>query len=208
MNTLSEMVPFIFKGGVLMIPLLACSIIALAIIIERAITLHRLNINFGDYIMNIHRLLEMGRDIDAISLCETMPEPFDQIFKKGVMNHGKSKAVVEEIIEETGIQEIHKLEKYLSTLGTIASISPLLGLLGTVTGMIRAFNVMAIEGPGKPLALAGGISEALITTATGLSIAIPTLVAYNYFSSRVDYLIRESEKGTALLAEVVAVTED
>jgi len=208
MEVIKEMIPFVYKGGILMVPLLLCSVIALAIIIERAISLHRLNIDFSDYLVKIRKLLEMDKAIEAIALCESMPEPFSHIFKEGVLSRGRTKAEISEALGEVGLLEIPKLEKYIPVLGTIASISPLLGLLGTVTGMIRAFNVMALEGAGKPMALAGGISEALITTATGLSIAIPTLVFYNIFTNHIDHLVRESEKGASLLSEIVASPQE
>jgi len=111
----------------------------------------------------------------------------------GLMKYGQSRKEIKEAIEDSANQEIPLLEKHLSTLATIGNITPLLGLLGTVFGMIKAFNVIAVMGVGKPEALAGGISEALLTTAFGLSIAIPTIVIYNYLSNRVDKIIREME---------------
>ncbi len=117
------------------------------------------------------------------------------------MNH--SREVMKESIEETGRHVAHSLERYLTTLGTIASITPLLGLLGTVVGMIKVFNAILHEGVGDPGVLAGGISEALITTAAGLSVAIPTLIFYRYFRAKVDALVIEMEQESIKLVEII-----
>lgn len=129
--------------------------------------------------------------------------PLGRILAAGLLNRNHSKEVMKESIEEVGRQVVHDLERYLNTLGTIASISPLLGLLGTVIGMIKVFSVIVTAGVGDPAVLAGGISEALITTAAGLSVAIPTLMFHRYFMGSVDKLVLGMEEQALKLVEVI-----
>jgi biopolymer transport protein ExbB len=118
-------------------------------------------------------------------------------------NFNKGREEIREAIEDAGRHEVPHLERYLTWLSTIASVAPLLGLLGTVMGMIKVFNVISTQGPGNPNALAGGISEALLTTAAGLTVAIPSFVLYNYFVNKADKLIIEIEKNSLLLLEMM-----
>ena len=132
--------------------------------------------------------------------------PLGKILAAGLANRHRDRAVINQIIEDTGRHVVHELERFIGTLGTIASISPLMGLLGTVMGMIRTFNVIRTEGIGDPAAMAGGIAEALITTAAGLTVAIPALLAYKFLRGRVETLVVEMEKEAMKL--VTAIEEN
>lgn len=181
------------KGGVLMYPIFISSLLAITIFFERMFYLKGIKTKSKRFVLRLNNLIKKGSINLAISACRKSPTPISQIMLAGLMKYGQSRKEIKEAIEDSANQEIPLLEKHLSTLATIGNITPLLGLLGTVFGMIKAFNVIAVMGVGKPEALAGGISEALLTTAFGLSIAIPTIVIYNYLSNRVDKIIREME---------------
>lgn len=181
------------KGGVLMYPIFISSLVAITIFFERMFYLKGIKTKTKRFVLRLNNLIKKGSINLAISACRKSPTPISQIMLAGLMKYGQSRKEIKEAIEDSANQEIPLLEKHLSTLATIGNITPLLGLLGTVFGMIKAFNVIAVMGVGKPEALAGGISEALLTTAFGLSIAIPTIVIYNYLSNRVDKIIREME---------------
>lgn len=190
------MIQFIVKGGWLMVPILFCSLLAVGIIIDKFISLRLLEKQSDEFMRRLKEILSAGskKKIKKIlSLCEEMPGPLARIVQAGLEKEQRGRKEIEESVREAGSLEVPLLEKNLKVLGTIAAVAPLLGLLGTVIGMIKAFNVIALQGVGEPGALAGGISEALITTATGLSVAIPALVFYNYFTHRTDTLIRKIE---------------
>jgi biopolymer transport protein ExbB len=197
------MIEWIIKGGPVMAPLLLCSVMSLSIIVERCLSLRRHRILRYDILQRIEELLRDRKIPEASTLCKRYPSSMTRILLAAILNHDKSRQEIKEIIEDAGRQEVPVLERYLTILGTIASIAVLLGLLGTVTGMIRTFNAIAALGYGHPEALAGGISEALVATATGLTIAIPTLVLYNYFTSRVDSLIIEMEKNSLRMLSIL-----
>ncbi len=197
------MLEFVVKGGPVMVPLLLCSVIALSIIVERCLSLRRHRILKYDVLQRIEELLRDRKIPEASTLCKRYPSSMTRILLAAILNHDKSRQEIKEIIEDAGRQEIPVLERYLTILGTIASISVLLGLLGTVMGMIRTFNSIAALGYGNPEALASGISEALVATATGLTIAIPTLVLYNVFSSKVDSLVIEMEKNALRMLSIL-----
>ena len=197
------MFEFVIKGGLVMVPLLLCSVISLSIIVERGLSLRRNRILKYDVLQRIEELLRDRKIPEASTLCKRYPSSMTRILLAAILNHDKSRQEIKEIIEDAGRQEVPVLERYLTILGTIASISVLLGLLGTVTGMIRTFNAIAALGYGHPEALAGGISEALVATATGLSIAIPTLVMYNFFTSKVDSLVIEMEKNALRMLSIL-----
>jgi biopolymer transport protein ExbB len=181
-------------GGVIMIPLALCSIISLAIIIERLYSLRVSKVMSTDLIDMTTALIETGEIQKASQLCRRSSCPLADIIQAGLEAYGSPKSEIKEAIVDAGRREVPKLERRLGVLETIVGVAPLLGLLGTVAGMIKVFDVIAVQGVGQAGALAGGISVALITTATGLSIAIPTLVAYNYFSSKAEKFVRELEK--------------
>jgi biopolymer transport protein ExbB len=190
-------------GGWLMLPIIACSVIAVAIIGERLWSL-RLRRVLPKHLVaqvwrweKIHQLNdEHMRELQASS-------PLGSILAAGIVNRHQDRAVMKESIEDTGRHVVHELERYLNTLGTIAAITPLLGLLGTVIGMIKVFSTITTQGVGNPGALAGGISEALLTTAAGMSVAIPTLMFYRYFRGRVRMLVLRMEQEAMLMVEIM-----
>lgn len=182
------------KGGIIMVPLFLCSIISLAIIIEKLITLRKKKI-INPEIVSVIENIRSAADIDlAVSICEKHNGVFSNIIQIGLKNLKLKKEQVKEMFVDQGRQETRTLERGLGILETIAAISPLLGLLGTVIGMIKVFNVISVQGVGQAEALSGGISQALITTVFGLSIGIPTLVFYNYFTDKAENIILDIEK--------------
>ena len=191
------------SGGWLMLPIIACSIVALGIVIERLWSLQRKKV-MPNYLMK--QILQLHKDnklnLADLSKLKTS-SPLGRILAAGLINRDHDKDVMKEAIEEVGRQVVHELERYLNTLGTIASISPLLGLLGTVIGMIKVFSVIVTAGVGDPGVLAGGISEALITTAAGLSVAIPSLMFHRYFTGLIDRLVIGMEEQALKLVEVI-----
>lgn len=195
------------KGGFLMYPIFVCSLIAITIFFERMFYLKSIKTKSKRFVLRVKNLVKKGSIELAISACRKSPTPISQIMLSGLMKFGRGRDEMKEAIEDTANQEIPVLERNLSTLSTIGNITPLLGLLGTVFGMVKAFNVIAVMGVGKPEALAGGISEALLTTAFGLSIAIPTIVVYNYLSHRVDKLIRDMEINCVDLIDLLTFQE-
>ncbi len=185
---------FLVRGGMIMIPLFLCSIAGLAVIIEKLVSLRRRKVIVPEVVSvleNIKGVNELGL---AVLICEKHSGPFANIIRSCLENHGLDREEMKETLLDQGRQEIHQLEKGLGILETIAGIAPLLGLLGTVLGILKVFKVISIMGVGQATALAGGISEALITTIAGLFIGIPALVAYNYFTSRAEALVLEIEK--------------
>jgi biopolymer transport protein ExbB len=196
------------KGGPLMYLIVLCSIVALAVVIERLYHLYRAKIDSEMFMENISSTLKRNRIMEAIDLCEKTPGPVAHIIKAGILKHDRSRSEIKEAIEDAGIYEVPRLEKNLGALATIAHISPLLGLLGTVTGMVRAFQIIQEKATSlhlvSPGDLAGGIWEALITTAAGLIVAIPTFVAYNYLVSRVKGFIVEMERSATDLISILA----
>ncbi|HNR32179.1 MAG TPA: MotA/TolQ/ExbB proton channel family protein [Candidatus Hydrogenedentes bacterium] len=197
-------IEFFFEGGPLMWPILFCSIVALAIAIERFIALRRAGIDTREFMDTVRQVLRQNRVQEAVDFCDETDAPVARILKAGILKHNRSKAEIREAIEDAGHLEIPKLERYLSALATCATIAPLLGLLGTVSGMIRAFAVIEHkEGQVTPGDVAGGINNALITTAAGLSVAIPTLVVYNYFVTRVENMVFELEVSSSELVDLL-----
>lgn len=183
-------------GGPAMWPLGVCSLVALAIIIERSIALRTVRILNPSVVERITGLAEGGRIDRALNVCNDQPGIFTNILHAGleVALRGDGEQAAKVAIEDAGRHETTRLNRYLGSLGTIVGISPLLGLLGTVTGMIEVFKTIAESGAGQAAALSSGISQALISTATGLMIAIPALVAYNFLNEKVDRIITELER--------------
>jgi biopolymer transport protein ExbB len=191
-------------GGPLMYPILLCSILFIAILIERLYHLHRAKIDTQAFISGVRDILKKQKIADAVAVCDETPGPVAHIVKAGILKHDRPKEEIKETIQDAGQHEIPRLEKNLSVLATIAHISPLLGLLGTVLGMIAAFQrIQAESGRVNAGDLAGGIWEALITTAAGLSVAIPTYVAYNYLVSRVNALVLDMEKSATEVVDLL-----
>ncbi len=197
------MIEFIQQGGAVMYVLLAASVLALTIIFERAWSLRRSVVVPEKEIMAVEKAVRAGDVKGAMELCRQHNTAMSRILWVALANHGVRRSVLKEIVEETGRQEVAHLERFIGVLGVIASISPLLGLLGTVIGMIEVFQQISLVGVGKADVLAGGISKALNTTAAGLTVAIPALVAYRYFESRVDRFVVEIEQHALRFVELL-----
>ncbi|MGB5708326.1 MAG: MotA/TolQ/ExbB proton channel family protein [Arenicellales bacterium] len=181
-------------GGFLIWPILLCSIIALAIILERFLALKSSDVAPPELLDRIRKLLQKGElDNKAINEIEEN-SPLGKVLAAGLRNPNQHRVVIKEAIEEAGRHVVHELERHLQTLGTIANITPLLGLLGTVIGMIKVFSAITTFGVGDPQALAEGISEALVTTAAGLSVGIPSLMFHRYFKGKVNTLTVDMEQ--------------
>ena len=196
------MFELILAGGWIMAPIILCSVLALTIIVERLWTLREKKIapDLADQIINLHK--KRGINSNAIAKLQKN-SPLGRILAAGLRNMNAERELMKESIEEEGRQVEQGLERYLNTLGTIASITPLLGLLGTVIGMIKVFAVITSLGVGDPKVLADGISQALLTTAAGLSVAIPSLMFYRFFRGRVDELLLKMEAQAVYLVEVI-----
>ena len=190
-------------GGWLMLPILLASVMALAIIGERFWALQHKRIAPRHLVGQIWQWYKSDalddEHIDGLAA----NSPLGRILAAGLINRNHPREIMKEAIEETGRQVVLELERYLNTLGTIASVTPLLGLLGTVIGMIKVFAAITTHGVGNPEVLAGGISEALITTAAGLSVAIPSLIFYRFFRGRVDELVLVMEEEALKIVDVM-----
>lgn len=191
------------KGGYLMYPIALCSIFALGIFLERIWTYVKVRKEFRALAHQIEPLVSKNRNDEAVTICHNSASPLAKVFLSALRTAGRSREQVKAVVEETGRREAAPLQRFLGLLGTIATISPLLGLLGTVLGMIRAFNVIASQGMGTPATLGGGISEALITTAAGMTVAIPVILAHRYLTSRLDHLIIEMEEYSLRLVDLL-----
>jgi biopolymer transport protein ExbB len=190
-------------GGWLMVPILLCSVTATAIVIERFWALRRSVIMPDNLVTQIWQL-NRHRQLNDDRITEIREgSALGRMLAAGLINRFHSREVMKEAIQDTGRQVVADLERYLNTLGTIAAVTPLLGLLGTVIGMIDVFGVIVQAGVGNPGVLAGGISKALITTAAGLSVAIPALMFHRYFNGRVDKIIIGMEEQALRLIEVM-----
>jgi len=190
------------EGGPVMWPLLIFSILGLVFIIERFIALRRAKINVNEFLAKIRKALIANRSIkDAIKVCEDYRGPVPSIMKAGLLKYGEPKEDVEKTIENAALFEMGRLERNLVWLATIANVSPLLGFFGTVAGMIKSFDALAEAGLSNPGLVAAGISEALITTAAGLAVAIPAQLAYNFFMSKINKFVRDIEISTNMLLE-------
>lgn len=191
------------SGGPIMWPILACSVFAMAIIIDKLLHLNRIKIDTQKFLGDVLEKMKRHQTKEALDICDKTNSPISHILKAGIIKYDRPREQIKESIEDASLYEVPKLEKNLPALATIAHVSPLLGLLGTVTGMVRAFQIIQAKAsslhPVSPGDLAGGIWEALITTVLGLIVAIPTFVAYNYLVSRVNHFILEMEKASTEL---------
>ena len=190
-------------GGIVMVPLILCSILAAAITLERLWTLRSQHVVPEELVDKVWRWVENRTLSDKQIFALQQHSPLGRVLAAGLANRHRDRSLMIEAIEDAGRHVAHELERYLNALGTIAAISPLLGLLGTVTGMIRTFKAITLAGVGNPTAMASGIAEALITTATGLIIAIPALVAYRMLRSRVDGHVIDMEKESLKLVQAI-----
>ncbi|MCB1678472.1 MAG: MotA/TolQ/ExbB proton channel family protein [Halioglobus sp.] len=202
------MVELLVAGGWLMVLIVLSSVIVLAICIERLYTLNTRKIAPPHLLATVWKQLKAG-EMDAARL-RTLRQssPLGRILAAGLANAYHGRDVMKESIQEAAGHVVHDLERYLNTLGTIAAIAPLLGLLGTVVGMIKVFAEIMAQGTGNASALAGGISEALITTAAGLTVAIPALVMHRYFTGRIDGIVVELEQETIKLVDALHSEEN
>lgn len=201
---MEHVLEFFGKGGFVMYPLLLCSIAGLAIVIEKLITLRRKKVIIPEIVSVIDNIRDAGDVGLALSICEKHNGPFANTIRVGLENRHMPIEEIKETLNDQGRQEVHQLERGLVILETIAAIAPLLGLLGTVIGILKVFNVISVMGVGQANALSGGISEALITTIVGLSIGIPAVVAFNYFTNKADRLVLQIEKHSSVLLKKVA----
>ena len=188
------MLGYFERGGFMMYPLILSSILAIAIIIERSFILRRKKIIIPE-VINVIEQFKSIKDIDlAKNIFAKYKGPLSNLMKTGLDNSDLERYEIKEVIEDQGRQEVRQLERGLTILETIAVISPLMGLLGTVLGMIKVFGVIKEQGIGQAAALSGGISEAIITTVTGLFIGIFTLIFYNYFTKKAESFVLDIEK--------------
>jgi biopolymer transport protein ExbB len=190
-------------GGPLMWPIIVCSIGAAAIILERLWTLQDRRVLPPELTQKVWQLVETNQVNEKVISALEQNSPLGKLLAAGLANRHRPREIMMERLEDTGRHVVHELERFLNTLGTIAGVCPLLGLLGTVTGIIRAFNAIQAGGMGDPRALSGGIAEALIATAAGLCVAIPALISYRYLRGRVDRIVIAMEKNAIRIADAV-----
>lgn len=190
-------------GGPIMWPILLSSIFAFAIIVEKFWHMHKIKIDTQDFLNNILNRMKRHEVKEAMHICDSTKSPVAHILKAGILKYDRSRPQIIEAIEDASLYEVPKLEKNLPMLATIGHIAPLLGLLGTVTGMVRCFQTVQAKStsfnPISPGDLAGGIWEALLTTVAGLVVAIPAYVAYNYLVNRINSFVLEMEKASTEL---------
>jgi biopolymer transport protein ExbB len=185
------------RGGVIMWPILLCSIVAAYVVIERLLVLRRARMDAGQFMLKLKSIYHHGDTSAVLSYCSQKDAPIANIVRRGILKHGQSEAKVREAVENAGREEVYHLERHLSILASVGGVAPMLGFLGTVTGMILAFQVIEQQsGVVNPSSLASGIWEALLTTAFGLIVGIPALVLYNYFVSRIRRLVQDMEVTT------------
>lgn len=202
-----QWIEVIHRGGPVMIPIILCSIFGLAVAIEKKVQLYRAKIDTDKFLNDIMETIRKLKIKEAIDKCDSVQSPISRILKAGIAKYNHSKEEIRQAMEDASLYEIPMLEKNLTALATIGHISPLLGLLGTVTGLVRCFQSIQLSSsefaPINPGALAGGIWEALITTVAGLIVAIPIFVIYNYLVSRVNNFILEMERSATELVNFI-----
>jgi len=197
------MLEILLAGGWMMVPIVLCSIVAVAIVLERFWTLRSGNVvpdGVGEQVETWAASDEL--DLDHLRRLRNS-SALGKVLAAALANRHRSRDVIKEAVEDTGRHVVHELERFLNTLGTIAGVTPLLGLLGTVIGMIRVFSAITVHGVGNPNELAGGISEALITTAAGLTVAIPSYFFFRYFKGRVEaYVVSMEDRAISLIGAI------
>ncbi|TVQ36938.1 MAG: MotA/TolQ/ExbB proton channel family protein [Wenzhouxiangella sp.] len=197
------MLEIVIAGGWLMVPIILCSILALAIVIERFLALRGGRVMPAAVPAQV-RQWAVQHELDAKHIEQLRrSSPMGRILAAALDNRDRSREIIKEAVEDTGRHVVHELERFLNTLGTIAGITPLLGLLGTVVGMIKVFSAIMVHGVGDPNELAGGISEALITTAAGLTVAIPAYFFYRYFRGLVRSYVVQMEQQALMLMQAI-----
>ncbi len=201
------MLEFLIKGGPVMIPIGLASVVGLAVFLERLWALRRARVSPRACRVELVELGRQQRWADAITLCRKNSSPLSRILEVCFLHQGVGRSRIKEFTEEVGRREAAELERYLGVIGIVAAVAPLLGLLGTVFGMILTFEVIQQQGMGVVSSLAGGISQALITTFAGLSVGIPALIAHRYLLARVDWLLLEMEEATLEVLDLVKAGE-
>jgi biopolymer transport protein ExbB len=191
------------SGGIVMWPLIGFSILSAAIFLERLWTLQPRRVVPTELTDKVWKWVEQRQIQDKHIAALQQNSPLGRVLAAGLANRGRDRAVIKESIEDTGRHVTHELQRFVNALGTIASVSPLMGLLGTVFGMIETFNAIRSQGIGDPAALAGGISTSLVATATGLLVAIPALLAYKYLRGRIESLVVAMEKEAMKLVQAM-----
>lgn len=196
------------RGGLLMWIIAACSVGALAVLFERLWSLRRARVVPRNFVATLRDLIKKDQSAEAQVLSENNSSSIATVLAAVFKHRAAGRAAMKEAAQEQGRREATALERFVGVIGTVAAIAPLLGLLGTVTGMIRVFQNVTSNGVGNPADLASGIWEALITTAYGLMVAIPALVAYRYLLSRADSLVMEMEEETSEMIELLSPVEN
>lgn len=194
MDWLFELTSYIIQGGPVMIPIGIASVVGLAAFLERLVALQRSRVAPADLVKGVLTRIEAGEFDDAVALCTKRPSAASRLLQTAIAHRGASRQSLKERLEEVGRREAAELERFIPIVGIVASISPLLGLLGTVGGMIVTFAAIQEQGLGDVDKLAGGISQALITTFAGLSVGIPALIANRFLLGRVDGLLIQLEE--------------
>lgn len=202
------MIEFLMGGGPVMVPIGLAAVIALGVFLERVYLLQRRRIVPPGFVIEVSELLNQGRHPDALTLCRKGNTPIARILEIAIMGLGQGRADIKERLEEIGRREAAELERHAQIIGTIASVAPLLGLLGTVWGMIVTFQVIQEQGMGQIASLAGGISQALITTMAGLSVGIPALIGYRWIIGQADSLVLVLEEVSLSILDQLTATAD
>jgi len=195
---------FIANGGPVLWLLLIASAVAIAVFIERLLHCHRAQINSAEFLNGVRTVLKRDNVVEALSICDATPGPVARLVKVGILNRDQGRERVREAIEEAGLVEVPRLEDKLNLLATIAQIAPLLGLLGTVLGFIHVFSQIEQAGLYAQVSqLSKGVWQALICTAAGLAVAIPTYAGYNYLVNRVNEIVLDMERAATEIVNIV-----
>jgi biopolymer transport protein ExbB len=201
-------IDYIQKGGMLMWPILVCSIIAIGVFAERFFYLHRASIQVGEFLKGLSNLIQRRNFAEALHESAGTPGPVARVIHAAILRHSSPRSELREIVQEAGQLEVPKLERFLGVLATLAFLAPLLGLLGTVSGMIDAFSTISSSGGYATVTeLSRGVYKSLLTTAAGLVVATPTFVAYSYLSSRVNTILHEMERAGIEIVHLLTDTE-
>lgn len=192
------MIELMYRGGPAMWAILACSVLIVGLFLQRLFHLHRAHIRSGDFLKGIFTNLQRGNVVEAVSICEETPGPVAQIVRAAILEHKQGRLRVHQVMEEVGLTEIARLERNLTLLLTLCQATPMLGLLGTVLGMLQIHAAIQLQAPLVQAGdLAGGLWQALLTTAAGLAVAIPGFVGYNFLVSRVENIVVDMERAFA-----------
>lgn len=202
---LLEFPRLVVEGGPLIWVFLLTSAVAIVVFTERLLHYHRVQINATEFLVGMRNNLKRDNVVEALAICDATPGPIPRLVKTAVLNREHGRERVREALEEAGLVEVPRLEEKLNILATIAQISPLMGLLGTVAGFMEVFAVMEARGPNVPINLvSGGIWKALLATGAGLAVSIPAYVAYNYLVSRVNSIVLDMEKSSTEIVNILA----